>query len=187
MDLHVATDALSVAAVRVTISPGAGDPFEPITALATFDGTRWNLSVTSVPAGPQRVVEVVALDADGNVAAAGSAQADVAPGGRLLVVIVLQAPSPPPTVNTAPVVDAIWALPGGVPVGGAANVGASAHDPNADAVSFLWGATCGAFDDATRAEATWTAPPSPGPCTLSITVSDSSGLSVTTAFVLSVL
>jgi len=188
VDLSISTGALQVARVVVTISAGGGEPFEPIVATPSFDGTRWTLSVNGVPAGAQREFDVVAWDGSGQVSAAGSARADVSPGGRLLVVVLLQQPAPPPLVNEAPVVEAIWASPGAVTAGGVAYVGATAYDPNpADAVSYRWAASCGTFDDPALAETTWRAPASAGTsCTLSITVSDVLGASVETWFTLSV-
>ncbi len=188
VDLMISTGALQVGRVEVTISAGGGEPFDPIVATPTFDGTRWTLSVNGVPAGAQRQFDVVAWDGGGQVSAAGSVRADVSPGGRLHVVVLLQQPAPPPLVNEAPVVEAIWASPGGVMAGGAALVGATAHDPNpADAVSYRWGASCGTFDDPALAETTWRAPAAAGTsCTLSITVSDVAGASVATWFTLAV-
>jgi hypothetical protein len=187
VELRISTGALAVARVVATISAGAGGPFEPIVAHPDFDGARWTLSVNGVPAGSQRQFDVVAYDGAGAVAASGSARADVAPGGRSLVVLLLQTPAAPPVMNSAPVVDALWASPGGVPAGGAARVGASAHDPNSgDAVSFRWDASCGTVDDPTLAETTWRAPDVSGAsCALSITVSDAAAASVTTWFALS--
>ncbi len=188
MDLTISAGALQVARAVVTISAGGGEPFDPIVATPAFDGTRWTLAVSGVPAGAQRLFEVIAWDGGGQVTAAGSARADVSPGGRLLVVILLQQPAPPPIVNEAPIVDAIWASPGGVTAGGAAQVGAAAHDPNpGDVVSYRWDASCGTFDDAALVETTWRAPATAGAsCTLSITVSDALGASVATWFTLSV-
>jgi hypothetical protein len=187
LDLRVSTGALAASTVQVTITPGEGPPFDPITASASFGGSAWTLSVSAVPAGARRGLEVVARDGAGVVTAAGSAQVDVAAGERLAVLVLLQAPVPPPIVNEAPVIDFVSALPGGVPAGGAVQLAATAHDPNPDdAVAYRWTATCGAFDDPARAASTWTAPAAAGDCTVTITVSDTSGLSVSTSLPLAV-
>jgi hypothetical protein len=46
-------------------------------------------------------------------------------------------------------------------------------------VTYHWSATCGSFDDPSKAATTWTAPDTRGTCRLSITVANSVGVSVT--------
>ncbi len=188
VQLSVTTGAAQVAQVVVTISPGDGSDFAPIAALASQDGAAWTLSVTGVLPGPQRLFEVVAYDGSGVVSLAGSTRADVSAGGPTAVFLLLQPPAPPTSTNSGPVIDAVWAAPAVVAPGATAALGATAHDPDAaDNVSYWWMASCGAFDDATRASPLWTAPMTAGAtCVVSITVSDLAGATVSTSFALAV-
>ena len=185
--LSVTTGAAQVAQVVVTISPGDGSDFAPIAAVASQNGAAWTLSVTGVLPGAQ-LFEVVAYDGSGAVSLAGSTRADVSAGGPTAVFLLLQPPAPPTSTNSAPVIDAVWAAPAVVGPGATAALGATAHDPDAaDDVSYWWTASCGAFDDATRASPLWTAPATGGAtCVASIAVSDLSGATVSTSFALAV-
>ncbi|ATB39526.1 branched-chain amino acid ABC transporter substrate-binding protein [Cystobacter fuscus] len=65
-----------------------------------------------------------------------------------------------------------------MPAGGSLHLVASAHDPNpGDILSHDWTATAGSFSSPSEASTSWTAPASAGVQSLTLTVTDSRGLS----------
>ena len=61
--LSAATLSPNVAEVIVTITPGDGPDFPPITAGLTKNADGWSAFITNIPAGPNRLFQVVANDA----------------------------------------------------------------------------------------------------------------------------
>ncbi len=178
----------AVARVTVTVSGGDGPPFSPSVLELSGSGTSWSGSITGLPAGPGRQFDAVALDANGGTLYSGWAKSDIEAGATALLSIGLGAPPPPPFGNSMPVIDYLAVSAIVVGPGATARVGTLAHDPDpGDAVSYLWGSTCGALDAPSSAEAQWTAPDIDGTtCDLTIDVSDGRGGSVAAAVTVAV-
>jgi Bacterial Ig domain len=181
---HVALTAAAlspaVAEVIVTVKPGDGPAFTPFSANLTKNADGWSAFITSIPAGPQRLFEVVANDASHVLLHSGSAKADVVAGQAALVVVTLSSSSPSDGfTNQAPVVEYVSASQSTVVPGGVVSLGISAHDPDpGDLVSYEWSATCGTFDSTTSTRPSWTAPAQEGRCQITAKVSDNRGASV---------
>ncbi|WP_244224459.1 Kelch repeat-containing protein [Corallococcus sicarius] len=96
-----------------------------------------------------------------------------------LVAILLQEVNPePPFQNEAPIIDALVANATSIVLGGTLTLQATAHDPNTgDTLTYAWTSTGGSFSTTTAASTTWTAPGTVGIQTLTVTVTDSGGLS----------
>jgi hypothetical protein len=173
--------AAGVAEVIVTVGPGGGTAFTPFSvSLSNVQGT-WSGFITNIPAGSQRSFDVVANDAAHIQLQAGSARADVVAGQSAVVVVNLGSSTPSdPFANKAPVIDYVSASASTVQPGGTVRLAISAHDPDVppDAITILWSAACGTFDDATKTLVTWTAPATDGRCQITAKASDSRGASV---------
>jgi hypothetical protein len=174
-----ATAAAGIASATLTIQPGSGGWFEPIVAQlsAAADG-QWTAYVDAVPAGPGRRFAVEVRDGAGGVAWSGAAQTDVAPAATASVALMLDPGTPAvPTVDTAPVIDALTATATQVAPSQEVSLQVLAHDPDpGDLVALWWGATCGTLDRPSDVTVRWTAPDAPGACRIDITVSDWSGV-----------
>jgi hypothetical protein len=150
-----------VAHATVTIRPGAGSYFAPMIAELSRAEAGWAASVSSVPAGPGRRVDVVASDAGGDAVFTGSASMDVLPGATSTVTLVLQqAAAPQAPVISNPVVRVGTPVPAVAP-GGAAQFTAAVTDPGGLPVTSLWSASCGTFVDPLQRAANWVAPTVP--------------------------
>lgn len=76
--------------------------------------------------------------------------------------------------NGSPVITSITATPSNVSPGGNCTVACQASDPDGDALSYEWSASCGTIS-ASGNSVTWTAPTTTGTGTLTCTVSDGHG------------
>jgi hypothetical protein len=97
-------------------------------------------------------------------------------GGTANVYMMLQQIQPPNQFgNQAPVIDALTTSAGTTAPGSTVSLSVTAHDPEAQALTYLWTAPvgCGSFSSATVTAPTWTAPAGADTtCTLTVTVTD---------------
>ena len=184
----VASTSLSADVVKivVTVNPGTGSTFTPIVENLAQTGGSWSAYITGIPAGSGREFDVVASDASGASLYTGSARSDITAGAVASVVVALE-PMGGGGSSSAPVIDYLSASATVVAPGGTVRLGVAASDADPTAtLSYLWQATCGAFDHPDSTAVTWTAPATAGSCQVSITVTDNSGLSVTAYQVIAV-
>jgi hypothetical protein len=164
--------------LRLTVTPGNGPSFAPIVVDIQQNNGTWNTFVTGIPAGPDRLFEGVALDANGQILGSGSGESDITAGESAAVSFVIQLASPPPVVTSVPVLDEVAVPTTTVAPGSTTTLQATAHDPDGGLVTYLWTATCGGFDNPSQSTVAWTAPlTDPTTCVLTITVSDGVGAS----------
>jgi hypothetical protein len=165
-----APDVTGPISSQLTVSGSGFDPFSfPLSCTGGSQGA-W---IAGIPAGPSRTFRIDMFDAGGTLTHTGSLTADVPPGGRLVLVAVVEpvAAPPPPMVVSAPVIELAWLSRDSVSGGGQITVGVTASDPQGGAVTISWSATCGTFDTPSAASAVWTAPAGPASCVLEVTVS----------------
>lgn len=175
-----------VSRISVTVSA-------PDMASNTFDltltGGVWGGVLQGLPAGQARVFVAQAFDASNTRRYEGRVTGvTITAGVTGQVSLSLQdvAPSPPYS-NETPILDSLLASTTQVAPGGNVSLLASAHDPDSgDTVSYAWTAPAGSFASPSQASTTWTAPSTPGPVTLTLTVSDSRGASLTATLTLTV-
>jgi hypothetical protein len=176
-------DCGAVARVGLTVKPGDGSDFPPITTDLAPSGSQWTGRVTGIPVGPGRLFQARAYDAQGSVTASGEAKSDINKNATAVVSISLNPITGP---NHPPVLDGISASSNPVAPGGQSTVSVTAHDPDGDLLDYSWTANCGRFANPSVATTVWTAPQSEGVCNLSVTVSDGRGGSVIGALTLTV-
>jgi hypothetical protein len=91
-------------------------------------------------------------------------------------IVLLEVNAPPVYSESVPTIDSVTVPTFKVEPNGTLSISATGSDPDTgDTLDYTWSATCGSFDDASSASATWTAPSTEGPCTLTITIEDSTG------------
>ena len=171
--------ALSASVSRVSVTVSAADFSSVSVDLVSTNGS-WGGVIGSLPAGSHRTFLAQAFDASGTPLFEGSASGvSISANQTTLVAITLQQlNAPPPFQNEAPIIGSLTAPATSVAVGSALSLVATAHDPNpGDTLSFAWSSTAGAFSSASSASTSWTAPATPGFQTLTVTVTDSQGLS----------
>jgi hypothetical protein len=82
--------------------------------------------------------------------------------------------------NNPPTITSLTANPMSVQVDEQSTISVVASDPDGDALTYAWEATCGTLSATTGAgDKTWTAPSTAGTCTVSVTVTDPAGASAT--------
>jgi peptidoglycan-associated lipoprotein len=84
-------------------------------------------------------------------------------------------PPPPPAAANRPPTVTVVCTPPQVPVGGTSNCVATAQDPDGDPLTYAWKAPSGKFATPAAATTQWTAGNTPGPVTVTVTVSDGRG------------
>jgi hypothetical protein len=173
----------NIAKVTVTVSPGDGSTFQPITQELTNSGGQWSGRIALIPAGKGRLFDARALDASGNTLFSGSTKLDITAGAIATISVTLQGPDAPPLGNSFPVIDSVATSHDFVLPDGSAQVTITAHDPDqGDTLAYSWTANCGGtFDNPHAAQAMWTAPHNVGACALSYSVTDNHGAAVTGA------
>ncbi|WNG44853.1 kelch-like protein [Archangium minus] len=171
--------ALSSEIARVSVTSSASDIPSVTVELAPTQGV-WGGTIGNIPAGAHRSFQAQAFDASGILLFQGAASGvTISEDQTTLVAITLQEVNPPPAFdNEAPLIDSLEASAISVPAGGSLSLVASAHDPNpGDVLSYDWTATAGSFSSPSEASTSWTAPDSTGIQSLTLTVTDSRGLS----------
>uniref|UniRef100_UPI00406A3797 kelch repeat-containing protein n=1 Tax=Archangium gephyra TaxID=48 RepID=UPI00406A3797 len=171
--------ALASRIARVSVTSSAADIPSVTVDLAPSNGV-WGGTIGNLPAGPNRSFLARGFDASGTLLFEGSSSGvTISTHQTTLVAITLQELHPPPPFeNEAPLIDALVASSTSVVPGGSISLEAKAHDPNpGDTVSYAWRATAGSFSSASAASTSWRAPAATGIHTLTLTVTDSRGLS----------
>ncbi len=171
--------ALSSDIARVSVTSSASDIPSVTVDLAPTRGV-WGGIIGNIPAGSNRSFLAEAFDSSGVLLFEGSASGvTLSENQTTLVAITLQQVDPPPPFdNEAPIIDSLVASSTSVPAGGSLSLAASARDPNpGDTLSYAWSATAGTFSSPSAASTSWTAPASTGIESLTLTVTDSRGLS----------
>ncbi|WP_233261598.1 kelch repeat-containing protein [Vitiosangium sp. GDMCC 1.1324] len=173
---------------RVTVTSSAAD-IPPVTVELAPTGGVWGGTIGDIPAGSNRSFLARAFDASGARLFEGSASGVTISANRVTIVaITLQEVSPPPPFeNEAPMIDSLVASSTTVAPGGFITLQATAHDPNAgDVLTYSWSSTAGSFSSASASSTSWTAPRTAGIQRLTITVTDSGGLSSSIALAVNV-
>jgi hypothetical protein len=190
-EISASTKALrysDIATVSATIS--GPEIFKPLLVpLGAREDNLWKASVTGIPAGPARVVSVLASDQAGVGLFFGEAtNVTIKPGSTTAISIVLFEMSPAPAfANQAPLIDALTTSAAAVAPGGMANLGAQAHDPDAeDVLAYAWSTSCGTLTGEDTATPIWTASDAVGLCQIGLTVSDNRGASVSSSLTLTI-
>jgi outer membrane protein OmpA-like peptidoglycan-associated protein len=73
-----------------------------------------------------------------------------------------------------------------VEIGRTATVTADAQDPDGDPLTYAWTAAAGTLSSATSRQSPWTAPNTPGPVRITVTVTDGKGGTATDTFTIQV-
>ncbi|WP_224242371.1 Kelch repeat-containing protein [Hyalangium gracile] len=183
-----APQALSSSLARVSVTSSAADIPTVTLDLALSNGV-WGGIIGDIPAGADRSFHARAFDATGTLLFEGSASGITISANQMsLVAITLQQLNPPPPFdNEAPLIDSLYATATSVPAGDLIFLRATAHDPNpGDTLTYAWSATAGSFGSPSSDSTWWTAPTSTGIQTLTLTVTDSRGLSSSIALAVNV-
>ncbi|WP_232537676.1 Kelch repeat-containing protein [Cystobacter fuscus] len=164
---------------RVSVTSSAAD-FSSITLdLAPTNG-KWGGVLGNIPAGSNRTFLAQAFDASGTKLFEGSTSGiTISANQTTEVVLILQQVNPPPPFeNEAPLIDSLTISSTTVAVGGSISLVATVHDPNpGDTSSYAWSATAGTFSMPNALSTSWTAPVTTGIQKLTLSVTDSRGLS----------
>ena len=177
--------ALSSSVSRVSVTVSAADQ-PSVSVDLVFSNGSWGGLMSSLPVGSHRTFLARAFDASGTPLYEGSASGiSISANQTTLVALTLQQlNAPPPFQNAAPFIDSLVGASVPVAAGGTLSLVATAHDPNAgDTLSYAWSATEGSFSQASAASTSWTAPSTSSYQTLSLTVTDSGGLSSSVSMV----
>jgi len=84
-------------------------------------------------------------------------------------------PPPPPAPQNRPPTVTAQCNPCSVQVGQTSTLTAVGQDPDGDALTYRWTATCGTLATPNERVTVWTAPQQEGPCTATVTVNDGKG------------
>jgi formylglycine-generating enzyme required for sulfatase activity len=181
-----ALSAADVTRVRVTVSgPGIATP---ITHDLVRVSGQWRGTIGAIPVGVGRNFHGDAYDAGGTVVYRGDAPAvTITKGTTALVSLLLQqAQAPVPFQNSAPRIDSMTASSNAVSPGDVVSLAATAHDPDAEALTYAWTATGGTFTNGTSLAAQWTAPATEGSYNLTIRATDPKSAVAATTFTVNV-
>lgn len=170
---------LAASITRVSVTSSAADIPSVTVDLTNIDGV-WGGIIGNIPAGTNRSFLAQAFDSSGTKLFEGSASGiTISANQSTVVAITLQeVAAPPPFQNEAPIIDSLVASSTTVAQGGSITLQATAHDPNTgDSLTYAWSSTAGTFSSAAAASTSWTAPLTTGIKKLTVTVTDSGGLS----------
>lgn len=169
--------AADVGTVTVTIAPASGSA-TTYNLTKNADGT-WSGLASGLPVGTGYTLAIAASDSTGTVIYQGSATSIAITSGQTTsaTITAQQKVAPSQFGNAPPVVDSIVVSSTKVAPGDVVGLVATAHDPNGDALTYLWTATGGTFSGASSNVTTWTAPAA-GTYSLMLTVTDTSGATV---------
>jgi hypothetical protein len=166
--------ASRIARVTFAVGPGTGPHFAPFLGQLSFVGTGWTGSLSGIPAGPGRTLDLTGWDAGGLATYGGSARLDVPAGSSVNVATVLQElPTAAAAPVGSPVVTSLSVSADPVPAGATVTLTAGVDPPPAGTFyAYTWVASCGTFSNATALTAIWTAPATTfARCNLSFTAS----------------
>jgi len=194
----------SVGSVRLTVASAAAH--ETTSRLASITKNKLYTSVVSdLPVANDYTFTAEALDMDDNVIARGTAsKVAIAAGATAKVIIYLnELAATTPFANASPHIDGIALSSGSIEQGGQVALSATAHDPDSGqtaTLSFSWipSAACGTMSaadsqpgsdvlDPSQSRATWTAPSNDGTCPVTLTVTDTLGLTDSVTFTIHVV
>jgi N-acetylneuraminic acid mutarotase len=182
-----ALSSADVARVEVTVSGVHVSPVMTSELVARADD--WYGVIGAIPIGANRTFTARAYDAAGTLLYQGEATGvTIAAGTRAQVLIVLQQVTPPdPFVNQAPRIDSLVASAQQVAPGATVSLALVAHDADpGDTLTYSWTAAGGSFTDAGQPTTSWTAPGTEGAVTLTCTVTDNHGASVSISLAIDV-
>ena len=174
----------SIARMVVTVS---GEGFSPMVSELMRGDAQWGVRLPSVPTGPNRRFDVIALNGANQAIFSATAIADVEAVSTATVVSLTLDNRPPETYQNAfPVIDGVsW--PEEVGPQAAVKLSVTAHDPSqAQGLHYRWSGDCGSFNDPTSISPIWTAPSSDGSCHLAIDVQNDRGASIGFGFTIAV-
>jgi PKD repeat protein len=150
-------------------------------SLDVRQSTVLSATIGGVPAAAGYFLALAATLSDGVTTCSGAASFDVGARATTMVVVHLLCHEPARTgriqiggtINICPLVDAVSANPGSVPVGGTVGLSGAGHDTDkAPApLTYQWTATSGTFSDAAATSPTFTCTAA-GTATVTLTVSD---------------
>jgi hypothetical protein len=177
--VRVAVSLPPVPIERVTITSSAADII-PVTVEIVRTNGIWGGFITNIPAGTNRSFLAEAYDGSGALRCRGQVSSvTILPGETTALALTLQEVDPAPVyTNEAPIIDSVLASAAALQAGGSLQLTATAHDPNTgDTISTAWTSGAGTFTNPTQLTTSWTAPSEAGVATVTLTVTDSQGVS----------
>jgi hypothetical protein len=177
-DIAVSAQALSTSDVaRVSLTVSATDISPSLVTNLQSTGGQWRAVLGAIPAGANRTFLAQAFDSSNTKVYEGQASGvTITSNATAAVVIVLQqTTAPTPFVNSAPKITGLTASADHVDINESVTLAVTDTDADGDARGYAWTASGGTFDDATKANPTWTAPATEGTYTLNVSVTDGKG------------
>jgi len=164
----------------VVVAVSASDIQTPLVAHLAIISEMATGLIAGIPAGLDRTFSVHAY-VGAVLVCTGTEVVEIVADTRVTVSVLLDCSVPPPAVGEAEVVAgfnfppeilSVTATPSSVVVGGTVAVEVVGTDADGDALTYLWSATDGTFDDPSAAATNWTAPTVEGDYSVTIQVSD---------------
>ena len=180
MELQIAP-GVTINAVNWTIANATSGFSKTGSVTVRFSNTI-SFQAGAIPAGTGYTITLSATSVDGAFTCTGSAGFDITAGATSLVSLTLNCSTAPAGQGTVVVggntqicanLDSVSASPLETEVGTPINLAATGSAGSVP-VSFSWMASAGSFDNALIATPVFTCPATPGPVTITVTVSPSS-------------
>lgn len=169
MQLAVSTAAAPSEVTRVTVTVSGPDIDSRATDLVLTDGA-WGGVIGRIPAGAHRSFLAQAFDSSNHLRYQGETDdVTVTPDTTGLVSLLLQlVTTSGPTVVQDAFIDSLVVSATTVAPGGTLSLTASAHSTST--FTYGWSAPAGKFSNPSSSSTQWTAPSTPGPVTLTVSV-----------------
>ncbi|WNG18741.1 kelch repeat-containing protein [Cystobacter fuscus] len=180
--------ALASADISRVIVSSADEPAITL-ELVPLDGV-WGGVIGDIPVGEHRTFLAEAFDSTGALRLQGQASGvSISANQTTAVVLTLKDVAPPPPYgDEVPRIDFLVVSTTAVQAGASLLLTAKVHDPNpGDTIALAWTASAGAFSAPTVTTTSWTAPSSAGAQTLTLSVADSKGLTVSVSLSVNVV